>query len=268
MHDLLRGASGDNLAALTDKVSTVGESQAARLGEDLFAVAALLRGEPSLRRVATDPSIDGSAKAGLIRGVLDGKVGAEALDVVADAVSRRWAAGRDLADTLEHLGVVAVVRSTNEGSRLSDELFEVARAVSANADLRDALSDPARSIEDKRGLLRGLLEGKVLPATLTLVAQSLSGSHRTVNAAISSFQKVAATVYGESVATVRTARPLGASDRERLAAALSRNYGRPVHLNVVVEPGLIGGLRIEIGDDVIDGTVASRLDDARRQLAG
>ena len=64
------------------------------------------------------------------------------------------------------------------------------------------------------------------------------------------------------------ARALSASDQERLAAALTRQYGRPVHLNIVIDPEVLGGLRVEIGDDVIDGTVVSRLDDARRKIAG
>jgi len=75
-------------------------------------------------------------------------------------------------------------------------------------------------------------------------------------------------VHGESVAVVRVARELPDGDLERLRTALTAQYGRDLHLNVVVEPELIGGLRVEIGDDVIDGTVASRLHDARRRLAG
>ncbi len=41
-----------------------------------------------------------------------------------------------------------------------------------------------------------------------------------------------------------------------------------MHLNLVVDPTIIGGMRVEIGDDVIDGTVSSKLDEARRRLAG
>ena len=86
--------------------------------------------------------------------------------------------------------------------------------------------------------------------------------------ALKEYQQVAASVHGEGVATVRVAHPLADVEPQRLAEALAGQYGRPVHLNVVVEPEVIGGVRVEIGDDVIDGTVSSRLDEARRKLVG
>jgi F-type H+-transporting ATPase subunit delta len=68
--------------------------------------------------------------------------------------------------------------------------------------------------------------------------------------------------------TVRVARELTEENLSRLAASLQEKYGRKVHLNVLVDPDVVGGIRVEIGHDVIDGTVASRLDNARRRLAG
>lgn len=266
---LLRGASADALAALRPTVDAAAGAEAAALGEDLFSVAALLRTEPGLRRVLTDQSTDASAKAGFVRSLLTGKVGVVSLDLLAEAAGRRWTASRDLADVLEYLGVVAVVRSAGtDAVRLSDELFTVTEVVDGSSELRAALSDPARSVEEKAGLLRGLLEGKTLPGTVRLAVLALNGSHRTVSAALGEFQKIAAAVQGENVAKVRVARDLSEGDQQRIGDALARQYGRPVHLNVVVEPNLVGGLRIEIGDDVIDGSIAARLADARRKLAG
>jgi F-type H+-transporting ATPase subunit delta len=267
----MRGASSEALAALVDQLEQgIASADAAKVGDDLFGVAGLLRSEAGLRRVATEVSTDPEAKAGLVRGIFDGKVAPLALELLVEAVRRRWTATRDLADALEHLGVVALVRSVGGGDakRLADELFVVGRLVGTDPELRNALSDPARSVEDKRGLLRGLLEGKALPATISLSEQALAGSHRSIDVAVAEYQKVAAGVFQEQVATVRTARALSDADRTRLQQALTRQYGRQVHLNVVLEPGLVGGMRVEIGDDVIDGTVASRLDDARRRLAG
>ena len=98
--------------------------------------------------------------------------------------------------------------------------------------------------------------------------QAIVGGHRTVGVALEEYQKVAAAAHDRRVATVWVANELTDADRERLQAALSRQYGHQVHLNVIVEPELLGGMRVEIGDDVIDGTVRGRLEDARRRLAG
>lgn len=266
----LRGASADALAQLRERVEGAGDPDSmARVGDDLFGVAALLRAEPSLRRVATDASTADEAKSGLVRGILEGKVSAETLDLAADAATKRWTATRDLADALEYLGAVAVVRSVgDDAGRLNDELFSVAQMVNDNHELRSALSDPTRSVADKSGLLTSLLEGKALPATIRLARQSLAGSFRTVSVALEEFGEIAAEVHGQSVAHVIVAKPLADGDLQRLTDGLSRQYGRQIHANVEIDPEVLGGIRVVVGDDVIDGSVSSRLDAARRKLAG
>jgi F-type H+-transporting ATPase subunit delta len=265
---MLRGASAEAKAELCSRLEGL-TGDAATLGEELFAVAAVLRGEAAVRRIATDASIEGEAKAALMGNVFGNALGTEALDLVKDAVQRRWTATRDLADVIEYLGVLATVRSAaDEGGRISDELFEVRQMVDSYPGLRSALSDPARSTADKSELLRQLLDGKVQQATLRLVGQAVSGSHGSVDRGLEEFQHIAADAKDEKIATVHTARELSDSERERLAQALSEQYSTTVHLQVVVDPDVIGGLRVEIGDDVIDGTVSSKLDDAQRKLAG
>jgi len=269
----MRGASADSLATLTDALRDAvdGGADASRVAADLFGVAGVLRREPGLRRVVTDVSVTSAAKSELVRQVFAEQLDRASVDLVAAAVGRRWAATRDLADALEHLAVVAVVRSAEQAGQadaLEDELFGFERLDAENPGLRDALSDPARSVEDKRALLHDLLDGKASPATLRLAEQSVSGSHRTVVVALDQYQKIAAEHRNRLVATVRVAQALSDQDAQRLAGVLARQYDRPVHLNVVVDPEVIGGIRVEIGDDVIDGTVSSRLDDARRRLAG
>ncbi|HWM72520.1 MAG TPA: F0F1 ATP synthase subunit delta [Nocardioides sp.] len=256
-----------DLGGLLDKAATLGD--AAKAGEELFGVAKTLRSEPGLRRVVTDTSVDEDAKAELANNVFGKAVGEVALAVVTEAVRRRWTVSSELPAVIQQLGVVALVRSAGARSdKITDELFSLGRLIEANPELRGALADSSRPTEDKVGLLRGLLDGKVLPATLTLVEYAVGSATGSVERAISDFQQVAADVQGELLATVRAARELSDDDRTRLSEALGRQYGRDVRLRMVLEPDLVGGLRIEIGDDVIDGTVSGRLDDARRRLAG
>ncbi|TIC88767.1 F0F1 ATP synthase subunit delta [Nocardioides sp. GY 10113] len=264
-----RGASAEAAAALTDQLGGVAEATAGAAAGDLFSLAQSLRAEGALRRFVTDQTTPEQARTGLVREVFGGKVDATALDLLATAVARRWTRTRDLADALEHLSVVAAVRSVGgEGDRLVAELFTVRQAVNAHAELRNALSDPTRPTADKESLVDDLVGGKALPATVALTKQALGGSYRTVTAALEDYEKTAADVLGERVATVYVARELSADAEQRLVGALSRQYDRPVHLNVVVDPALVGGIRVEIGDDVIDGTISSRLEDARRKIAG
>ncbi|MFZ2501324.1 MAG: F0F1 ATP synthase subunit delta [Nocardioides sp.] len=264
----LRGASGDALAGLTQELgSTTGDL--ATLGGELYALAQLLREQVSLRRLVTDPSVAAEAKQGVMDGLLAGKVSDAARAVLGSAVGRRWTGSRDLPDAVERLSEIAQVRSAGDRSTVvADELFAFAQAVRANPTLRDALTDSARSVSDRAGLVRDLLDGKAHPATVALATQSLGGGYRNPLAALAAYQDVAASVRGEGVATVRVSRPLSSAHAERLAAALATRYGHAVHLNVVVDPAVLGGISVEIGDDVIDGTVSSRLAEAGRRLAG
>ena len=284
---LMRGASADSLAALTEElgqsrgllsrltslVTGGGEEgpDGGRTADDLFGAAAVLRREPALRRTMTDSSLPAKPKVGLARQIFGSALASASLDLLSSAVSRSWTAPRDLADALEHLGVVAVVKGAeqrDEADALESELFAFGRIVADNAELRDALSDPTRSVEDKQALVGRLLEGRATQATVRLAQQSVSGTYRTVALAVEDYQKIAAEHRERLVATVRVAHQLSEADEQRLAQALASQYGRPVHLNTLVDREVIGGMRVEIGDDVIDGTVSNRLDEARRRLAG
>jgi F-type H+-transporting ATPase subunit delta len=170
---------------------------------------------------------------------------------------------------LERLSEVAIALSTGaKADQLADELFGVARLLAANPDLRDAFANPGRTVDDRVALVGTVLGDKVLPATVTLTKQALAGTYGTLTAALEVYRRVVADTAGEGVATVRVAQPLANAERDRLKRALANQYGREIHLNEVVDPNVIGGVRVEIGDDVVDGTVAGRLDDARRRLAG
>jgi F-type H+-transporting ATPase subunit delta len=267
---MLRGASAEALAELSQRATRARTlEEGATLGSQLFGATAVVGNDVALRRALTDSSVEGEAKAGLARAVFGGALDAPALDLVADAASRRWIAGRDLPEALERVAVSATVRSAGaKGKQVGEELFAVLQMIDGNGPLRDALADPSRTADDRSALLLGLLDGKTLPATEVLVGQAVTRQRGSVEGALQEFLDLAAEALDEAVATVHTARELSADELQRLAAALGTQYGKDVQLHVVVDPALIGGLRVEIGDDVIEGTVVNRLDEARRRLAG
>jgi F-type H+-transporting ATPase subunit delta len=269
----MQGSSGDSLARLTAELGTAieGGADGAAVGDSLFGAADVLRAQPALRRAVTDPSTAAEAKSALANGVFASHLDSAANELVVSASQQRWARSGDLAVALEQLGVVALVRAAEaqgDGDRLEDELFQFGRAVTDNPELRDALSDPSRSVKDKQALVSTLLEGRVSDGSLRLAQRSVTGVHLTVTRALGEYAKIAAQARNRLVALVRAARPLTDDAQTRLSDVLSSQYDHPVHLNVVIDQSLVGGVRVEIGEEVLDGTISGRLDDARRRLVG
>jgi F-type H+-transporting ATPase subunit delta len=257
------------LAAVDDVLGTSGDPEA--LGHELFGIVDTLDSEPTLRRILTDSSIDDAGKAGLLRDVLEDKVSEPTLELVTVAVSRRWNAMRDLADALEQAGVTAHVvqaQSDDELDELEDELFRFARIVEAEPRLRDILGDRTAPLAAKRRLLDGLLKDKVSKPAQLLLAEAVAGRHRSFLTALADYQRIAAARRDRLVATVHVAAPLSREHEQRLAKALADQYGKSVQLNVVVDPRVLGGVRAIVEDEVVDSTMATRLEDARRRLAG
>jgi F-type H+-transporting ATPase subunit delta len=255
------------LAAVEEALAAGAEPGA--LGAELFWLVTTLDAEPALRRALTEPAVPPEAKAALVNSLLQDKVSAAALDVVTAAVSRRWSRARDLSDSLEQAAVTSVVAQAErdgDASELEDELFRFDRIIAAQPALRDALSDPAADLEGKQKLITDLVHGKVSEATEQLLLQAVVGRQRTIAAVLSYYQDVAAARRKRVVATAWVASSLSEEQTERREAALGREYGSEVHLNVIVEPSVLGGVRVAIGDEVIDSTVSTRLAQASRRM--
>lgn len=285
MTDRMRGASAESLAQAQDRIEPLlaeprllarlvgaGRPDAATVGEELFAVTRLLDGSAALRRALTDPNADGESKADLVGRLLDGKVSGATVDVVSGLARSRWSSSRDLADACEVLGIQAVLAGAEREQQLEqveDELFRFGRIAAGDRDLRAALTDRTAPNDSRTALIDRLLEGKATPATLVLVRQVVGSPRgRRLEQALDETGEAIAARRDRSVARVTSAIPLTEQQRERLGAALGRVYGRTMHLDVDVDPSLVGGLRVQVGDEVIDASVVARLARADRQLSG
>ncbi|MBO2448166.1 F0F1 ATP synthase subunit delta [Actinomadura barringtoniae] len=242
------------------------------LGGDLFAVLHLIDREHGLRRAVSDPARDGADKAQLVQALLEGKVSPAALELVADVVRLRWSKPSELSDGIESLAVTAEsarAEQANQIDDLEDELFRFSRVVEGEPELRGALAGAGLPDERKQGLLDALLGGKVTAPALELIAELvLRPRGRSLEGGLAEYGRLVAQRRQRLVALVRSPVELTEAQRTRLAAVLAAAYGHEVHLNIELDPESLGGLSIQIGDEIIDGTIAGRLDDVRRRLAG
>lgn len=243
----------------------------ATVGDELFGVARLLRDEVSLRRAAADPSVSAEARQQLLRSLLDGKVGEQVGQVIETVVGSRWSNPRELLDGVRSLAVTATLVAAERAGTLEsveDELFGVARAVSGSAELDLALSDEQAPAQSRRELVQRLFGEKIGPISLALVEQIVSDPHgRGVERQLDELSELAARRRDQSVAHVVSASPLTSEQRDALSAKLDRIYGKPITLHVEIDPGVLGGIVVKVGDEVIDGSSAGRIMALRGQMA-
>lgn len=271
----MRGISAKSLADVLAAVNADVEANADRgadaLGDELFSIVGVLDDAPALRRLFTDPSTEEKAKVKLAKTIFGGKVSDGALKVLDVAVQSRWASGRDLSDGLETAGVSAHVAAADKAGELDEletEFFDFNRVVVGDSELRQVLTDRTIAAGPKAELVGKLIDGKVSKATAALAKQAVAARTGSFDKAIAAFADTAAARRNRLLAQVRVAYEMDDDDKQRLAAALAAKYGREVHINTIVDPLVVGGISVALGDEIVDGTVSSRLEDARRRIAG
>jgi F-type H+-transporting ATPase subunit delta len=270
----MRGSSRGSATAVQaafDAVLADGSSWTS-LAEELFGVSAVVDGSASLRRALADPSRDSAEKQALARAVFGGKVGETTTGLVSEVAGQRWSAERDLGDTLEALAVQALLATAERAGRIDrveDELFRFERIVAGDPGLRDTLSSRNTDATGKAALVHGLLEGKAAPETVRLAEQAVRAPRgRRLDRVMEAYLALASASCDDLSALVTAATPLTEQQGARLRSALEAHYGKPVSLQVVQDPTVMGGIRVQVGDEVVDGTVLRRLDEARRHITG
>ncbi len=242
------------------------------MADELFAVARLLDGQLALRRALSDPAGRPEDRAGLARRLFAGKLSGTALDLVETVARQRWSRPIDLVDAFTALATEASLDAADVRGELDgveDELFRFGRIVAGDRELSRILGDRRAPVEGRSALLDRLVSGRVSPVTEQLLRNVLTGPHvGSAENAIERLSDAASRRRGRSVARVISAVALTSAQEQRLTEVLGRLYGRTIGLQVTVDPSVLGGLIVQVGDEVIDGSIAHRLEVAERRLAG
>lgn len=273
----MKGASRNALKRVLESfegsVGVLPDSAGSReVSEGLYAVAALLDREPSLRRALTDPASTAGSRQDLVTGLLGAQLTELPMGVLRGLVAEHWDSSADLRTAVEAVAANAAIRAAEAQGVLDeveDELFRFARLLDREPSLRAALTDPGLPVDRKTALLRELLGTRAQEITQRLIEIAVTRPQAgSLETALEALSTLAAQRRQRYIAQVRVAQPLDAAQHDRLGASLARIYGRQVQLQVDVDPSVVGGIEVRVGDEIIDGTVSRRLQDVRRTFAG
>ncbi|MDQ0868855.1 F-type H+-transporting ATPase subunit delta [Arthrobacter sp. V1I9] len=275
----MAGVSSESLATGLAGLEAKLPTASLQLAKELFGILGMVDSSAGLRRALTDPSRNGDEKSALVRQLVGGKVSADAAEIAGGLAGSRWAAARDIGDALETLAATVVISVAENKSAVSasgisgleeleNDLFSFNQAVASSHEVQRALSEPQASAAAKAALAEKLVPG-VSEEAKVLITQAVT-QPRGIKPTrlVERFAELAAKRQQRWIATVSVTRPLTPEQLARLQAGLNAMYGRELKVNVNVDPALIGGIRVQVGDEVLDASVITRLGELQRQLAG
>lgn len=237
------------------------------VARELFAAARAVGDSSQLSGALADSAAPASARRAVVSAVFGATFSATTVSLLTKVVDERWSSASDLVDGIEELAVRAA-SVASPSADVEGELFRFSRTVAENPQLELALGSRLGDDAAKGALVQTLLASRVSPATTLIVSSLVERSRgRRVRQLLNRATRFVADQRGRRVATVVTALPLSDAQATRLTAALSKRYGGSVSLNPIVDAGVVGGLRVQIADDVIDASVSARLADLRQKLA-
>jgi F-type H+-transporting ATPase subunit delta len=260
-------ASRQALRAAVDRlVAAAGVTVAT--GEQLLTVGRAVDDSAQLRAILADPSVAAAEKSRLVAQIFPG-LNATATSLVGTIVASRWSNGDELVDGFEQLGIRAIAQGDGHSAVIVAELFDFARITAGDAQLELALGSKLADPQGKAAIVQQLIGSKAHAGTVAIIEHLVSSPRgRRIGEMLAGAADIVAAAGARRIATVTSAAPLSAAQQKRLAAALTKQYGSDIQLNLVTDPAVVGGARVQVGDDVIDGTIASRLADLKLQLAG
>jgi F-type H+-transporting ATPase subunit delta len=256
---------------LESRIGGAGVQDRDRLGEDLGAVAAVLNEQPVIRRHLADSTAPEQIRRKMLDALFGGKVSRISLRTLGDVVASRWSRPLDLVEGVEELGWQALLALAERNKSLDDvedELFRLGRILVAQPRLATLLGDETAPVARRLELLDTVLANRTRPVTRRLLEQAVRAPRgRPLDEIVEGLVDRAAARRERSVAHVTAAGPLSQQQEQRLLDVLNQIYRRPISLKVDLDPELLGGLVVRVGDEVIDGSVAARLGQARQWMS-
>lgn len=245
--------------------------EAWRIGNELFTITQVLDDSIALERALTDPSRPLEDKTAVLKTLLGDDVHPMTMEIMTDLVDRRWSRASDIANAVEDFGVDAMMYYADATDTTLQVAIELAQLHSALLNLpvvRSKLYDATATSEARVALFHQLFDGKGLNKVTMLLGEHATDNLRrrryleTIQWLINKFSRH----MGESMVTVTTATPLTDAQIKRLIEVYTAKTGHPVHINSVVDPTVLGGMRVQVGDEVTDNTVVAQLENLHRTV--
>jgi F-type H+-transporting ATPase subunit delta len=259
------------VAAAKDLITPLLQDADLKFAEELFAIGSAVADSKQLRNILSDPSAEIAGKKAALSAVFGKSVSSKSVDFVAKLVDLRWSSGQDLVRALEQLAVhsvAAIAAKANKLEALEAELFEFRQVVDSDQQLQIALASRQASYEQKLALVDSLIGNKFGAEAGLLIRFAVVGStRRRLAVVLEEFGKLLAAYADRLVANVTVASPLSEQQATALQSALAKDYGHALRLNIEVDPAILGGVKVQIAGEIIDGSVANRLKQARMMLA-
>ncbi len=260
-------ATREAVAAAKAALAAQPGSASLAVGEELLSAGRVIGDSTQLLGALTDPSGAEKAKAALVTTVF-GALGAQSRELLTGLAQSRWSAPADLLAGIEELGIRVLASSAENDADIPGELFAFGRLVASNAELELAVGSKLGDPSAKAVLVSALLDGRASAQTIAIVSHLVQQPRgRRIGALLRHAAGIVTDQESLAIATITVAAPLSEAQLERLRAGLEKKYGA-LRMQQVVDPTLLGGVRVSVGNDVIDDSVATRLKDLRLQLAG
>jgi len=259
------------LAAAKEALNPLLKGADLAFAEEVLSIGTAISSSIQLRNILSDPSGENKSKQGALNAVFGKHVSKDALAFAQTVSGLRWSKGSDLVRGFQELGVYAVASIASKNSKLAaleDELFSVRQVIDSDHELQQAFSSRQADLDSKATLIETLTKGKLGAEAALLVKYAvLSIGAQKLSAVLEKIGKQVSEVASRLVATVTVAAPLSSAQLERLDTLLAKSYGQQLNLNVEIDPNILGGVKVQVSGEIIDGSVASRLNQAKLQLA-